>query len=105
MREGNTMVMDESALFGREELIDSLCEELAATQLSESSLMRESNEGGFFYRITDLTVEIENIDSRSSDVTITFITDFDLEIPVAAFWNFGSINIPMQVRSVFTSKA
>lgn len=105
MREGNTMVTDESALFGRDELVESLCDELAATQLSESSLMRESNEGGFFYRITDLTVEIENIDSRSSDVTITFITDFDLEIPVAAYWNFGSINIPMQVRSEFTSKA
>lgn len=105
MREGNTMMVDESALFGREELMDSLCEELAATQLSESSLMRESREGGFFYRITGLTVQIENIDSRSSDVTITFITNFDLEIPVAAFWNFGSINIPMQVRSVFTSKA
>lgn len=104
MREGNTMVVDESALFGREELMESLCNELSATQLSESSLMRESNEGGFFYRITNLDVEIENIASRSSDFTVTFITGFDLEIPVAAFWNFGSINIPMQVRSTYTSK-
>ncbi len=105
MREGNTMVVDESALFSRDEIMQSLCDELAATKLSEDSLVRQSNEGGFFYRITDLSVEIENIDSRSTDVTITFITDFDLEIPVAAYWNFGSINIPMQVRSVFTSKA
>ena len=105
MREGNTVTPDKSVLFSREEMMQSLCSELAATQLSENSLVRLSDEGGYFYKITGVSVDILNVDSRSSDVAITFVTDFELEIPVAAYWNFGSINIPMQVRSVFTSKA
>lgn len=105
MREGNTMVPDKGNLFGREEIILSLCGELGAEQLSENSLERSSDSGGFFYRIKDLSVEMQNIDSRSADLTVTFITDFELEIPISAFWGVFSINIPMQVKSVFASKA
>lgn len=105
MREGNTMVADKENLLGREEIIISLCSELGAEQLSECSLERSSDSGGFFYRIKDLSVEMQNINSKSADLTVTFITDFELEIPISAFWGFASINIPMQVKSAFTSKA
>lgn len=105
MREGNTMVADKDDIFGKEEIILSLCGELNAEQISESSLERKSDSGSIFYRINDLSVEMQNINSRSADLTVTFITDFELEIPISAFWGIISINVPMQVQSVFTSKS
>lgn len=105
MREGNTMVADKDDIFGKEEIILSLCGELNAEQISESSLERKSDSGSIFYRINDLSVEMQNINSRSADLTVTFITDFELEIPISAFWGIVSISVPMQVQSVFTSKS
>lgn len=104
LREGNTMTEDGEQLFGAEELVRYLCLELGASRTSDDSLERRSNEGGYHYRITGLTVDMENLSSRSADSSVTFVTEFTLEIPVAAFWNFGSFEIPMQVRSSFRSK-
>ena len=102
LREGNTSVSTAEELLTADEMSQRLCEMLGM-EISENSLVKRGQTGEF-YTIRELEITLENAYSRSSEQTLSFVTEFELEIPVAAFWSFGSIKIPMTIRSKYTAK-
>lgn len=104
LREGNTSVSNEmvAALLTVDELSMNLCYSLELSQ--NGTTLEKIGTGGTLYTIKNLTVTPNNMLSREREVTLTFVTEFELEIPIAAYWNFGSISIPMKINSRYTSK-
>lgn len=104
LREGNTAASDEivAALLTADELTADLCYSLGLSQ--NGAALEKIGAGGLLYKIKNLTVTPNNMLSREREVTLTFVTEFELEIPIAAYWSFGSISIPMKINSRYTSK-
>ncbi len=104
LREGNTSVTDEIAasLLTTDELSAKLCTALGLSQ--DGTILVREGAGGSLYTIKNMTVTPDNTYSRDKEITLSFVTEFELEIPIAQYWNFGSISIPMRIHSQYTSK-
>ena len=104
LREGNTAASTETAtvLLTADEISARLCYSLGLSQ--KGAALEKVESGSILYTIKNLTVTPKNMLSREKEVTLTFVIEFELEIPIAAYWNFGSISIPMQIISKYTSK-
>lgn len=109
LREGNTSLLSDNLSGGADEilseaeLIEKLCESLGLNQSVDGSLYKAAGSDRY-YTIRDISVTLDNSFSRDREKTLTFITELVLEVPVAPFWNFGSISIPMTIYSKYTSK-
>lgn len=101
LKEGSAAAEDMSALVTSAELSADLSAELGL-DISDDGLVKSSESGGFFYRISGLEIRAENVYSGAG--TVCFTADFTLEIPVAGYWDFGSFRIPMSVQAKYTNK-
>ncbi len=108
LREGNTFLQSENLTDGENALltVDEMSQKLSemlGMELSENDLVKRG-ESSVSYAIRELRITLEDPYSLSGGQTLSFVTELVLEVPVAAFWNFGTIRIPMEVRSKYTAK-
>lgn len=101
LKEGSATAADMSALVTSAELSADLSAELGL-DISDDELVKSTESGGFFYRISGLDVRAENVYTGAG--TICYTAEFTLEIPVAGYWDFGSFRIPMHVQAKYTNK-
>lgn len=108
LREGNTAMQSKNFSGGAEELISTyeMSEMLSETLgvVGNADMLIKPGNPETVYTIHNLTVTMENSYSRDREQTLEFVTELELEIPVAIYWNFGSLKIPMKIRSKYTAK-
>lgn len=102
IKEGNTYAA-ETGVVTTEAVEQALSEELGLLQHG-NSMELANKEGGFYYRITELNVDAENISQTDRSNSLRFVATFTLTIPVAQYWDMGAFNIPMRSVSHYTSK-
>lgn len=102
LKEGNTYAAEKS-IVTTEAVEYALSEELGLLPHGSGMELADKN-GGFYYRISDLSVDTENITQTDRSNAVRFVATFTLTIPVAQYWDMGSFNIPMRSVSHYTSK-
>ncbi len=103
LREGNTYCGGSRTLITETELADSLTEEFGLTR-NGGALEKTGSSGDCIYKIRDMTVTLINADSLEHEINMLYSVDFTLDIPVAAFWDFGTFSVPMTVSAQYTAK-
>ncbi len=103
LKEGNTFIADPSMLIVESEICDAVSNELGLAVYS-NYMVKESTNGGYYYRISDITVSCQNTNSDIHTQTVTYVISFVVEVPVASYWNYGTVEVPMQVQSRYTAK-
>lgn len=109
LREGHTAIADEAGnllynIVTEDDIVNSLSESLPVSLENGRSLVMRDSNGAPMYSIHNLQVAAQNIRSIGTQEKLTFVILFDLEVYVAAYWNFGSITVPMKVVSGYSCK-
>ena len=101
LKEGSASAQDIAALVTVASMEQNLSEELGV-EILPGEMVKRNSSGGWDYRIHGMDIRAENIAVGSG--TVRYTAEFVLEIPVAAFWDFGSFSIPMHVEAKYTQK-
>lgn len=109
LREGHSAAEDEAgsplySLVTDEDIMRSLRESLNMEQGGNGELLKRDSNGALLFSIHNLRVETRNARFTQAQLRLTFAVQYDLEIYVAAYWNFGSITVPMETISGYSYK-
>ncbi len=102
LREGEAFAQNTATMVNTNDVTNLLCEELGL-EVSGTDFVKRTGASSVYYTISDLRIEVDN-DIAAGSQTVVYTADFVLDVPVAAYWSFGSFTIPMHVEARYTGK-